>query len=832
MFRYSIYDLWGTFKYYEYEEEKTENYKRSCAFSLHPFLIYPRAGSNKKPYVSGSNDVILDDVVIKETGDYKINEKAYKSISNILMDVGKEKPEVEDFVKWVNGEQAYIRRAELKQEEAQNVIIPIPDRLYADSQDAVLKAFSVTGKKRTLLWRSVAAFLGNEDIIFALGKLKLGDRVVIVDYEKDACTVSNLYIDECDGRLIPAHHIFRSSDDGKRIKENYPFGQQKTSSVYSFPYYFENGFLKPKSELMENNIKMDEYFYANRGKVAVVVGKIPSSSMEGLRRKFDEVIFDESGSSISLGSAKFASRMRRGVTSYYDECEALSLVVTKKTEEIIFSTLIEADKRLKSGTKIEGKTVEGVAVNKGTDGTVKFYLRLGEAKKNLPLRLYEHKLNLPDELLNMLQQKTIDLKLMPSMVAGQGRATVEIVAKEKEFSDVFPPIALDWEKMEKTYETVSSLEAKMDRSFPVDIAPTKIYDKWNYSHLLERSISTKNWPELNRPKWPNQFAEDTSRFDKLNVFGAPTAVSDGLPHFKYDRDIALQFFNALKTEYNKRKDDDTLKAIAWTYHPNYFEEAYDDMLSYLKECIYEGQYATMPQINASFYANMLQDDESVSLFWKAFVARLGGRYAYEGASGINNWLRPAYQVLMANTAFLEKIDKDLIYQSVEGLISTFYISKNSSIICGNICRTFLFLLKYRRFNNSFCKEDPDGNSLDGFYYAAVNLMASAGEKDTEAIQKFLNKYKQINEINSSSIEYIYDNIINQLCDNHYSYRNKRINYNEKEQIKNLKLNKDGWILTNLLTRLNDVNYPYRNDWGPYLKKYLNGKGKTDLPIGD
>lgn len=851
---FTVYDLWGSCTHCEHSWNTDDGDNVCCTTisPLHPFLVGTDNNSNKKAYVIGADKIILDDISRYSGGLPSIDTSRFTPIERILRTLDKAPLDSRHLLQaWVAGEQANFLDSQYS-EEGDRLVIPVPDRLTADGQDVVLDAFSMTGRKGTLLWRSVAAYLGNETQLKKETSLAVKDKVVIIDCERTSVTVTNLWIDECKGRLIPAHRLYYNHDNALdvRIKSNYPvFAPADCESV--FPYRYDNGFLVPNKMPESSGAALSELQMESplEGKAAVVVGKLNPRAKKLINLLFETVIYDELGMSVVRGSAIFASRMRRNIVSYYDECEALNLVVQTPAEEIVFKPLIRADKRLKGGLRIEGVPVDGIFISKTSD-SVHFYLRLGDPRPSAILREYVQELEMTEELLAVIQRSSIELELEASLVAGQGRAHVEIVAKDKQFREVFPNVSLDWQKLHdgKTRAgnpaTLSNLEKEMDRSFPVDIRPTRVDDiQWDYYSQvrwrIDNSINTSgSWPNLNRPKWPNRDNLDVSRFDKYNIFGQPTEESDGLPPSNKDKERCLRFFDVLSHSYDRTGNDDALKTIAWTYHPAYFPKAIEQVRDELNFSIRNGVKATMSPVLASFCANMLQSDSDVILFFKAFVSKLGGDKSYTGAEGINNWLRSAYQILMYHTAFLRDINSNLVENLLIGLVATYYTKSASRIIRNNICRTLLFLLKRRRYDHSFCKEDDYGNSDNSYLHAVIELLSVREDRITDATDLFLWKYIHIKDCANRKIQELYRTVVASLFPLvNYHRLFDALTGRKVNDIKEMK----AYIISTKGTspdldafRKKIVRSCMKadDDWGRIVNKYLNGRGNLDIPVGD
>ena len=259
----------------------------------------------------------------------------------------------------------------------------------------------------------------------------------------------------------------------------------------------------------------------------------------------------------------------------------------------------------------------------------------------------------------------------------------------------------------------------------------------------------------------------------------------------------------------------------------------------------------MTQIQASFCANMLQKNDDIILFFKAFAAKLGGSGSFTGAQRTNNWLRPAYQLLMYHTAFLGEIDSILVENLLIGLVATYYTESESINIRSNICRTLLFLLKRRRYDHNFCKEDIDGNRNSGYLHAVINLLTVRGDAPLykwqgsrrlnnnikNATNLFIWKYIHITNCTNSKIRYLYKTVMDNLFpEKNYQVFVNLLTSKMPENIKDMEdyiiSTKNSYLDLTVFRNKISSSCLVDDDWGEIVNKYLNGRGNLDIPVGD
>lgn len=877
---FGVYDLLSAKQFSLMESVGTMDCKVIDKDDISPLLVHMNPGEDKVSYVIGQKNLILEDLVSLEAKDGKFglnyDYRRLFSIDRLLLgllfgihgdndnkffyldvnDVPDSKYYKDLLYEWFLSQNS-ILSIKLKpivnnrHDKYTYTIIPIPERLNVDAQTQLIQANYSSGSRTVLLWRSVAAFIGVEDRIRKCG-LHQDSTVYVVDGNDVCITTTKLTVHECEGRLIPGHHLYYKN--GAKSDDNYPYDiyKAKYDSLNNYlPFLCNNAGIigekqsKQVPRLRNDIVLMDADYLIVCGDVDLNLIKVPSRC---------QMTVDKTAECVTVGAGRFANRMKNGIISYYDECEALGLAVITPEEEVKLFTLIEATDKLTGGLEIKGITVTGISLNTA-NSQVDFYLLLGDQESNKPLKILSQKLDFEDSYVN--KPRNIPLKLEPTMVAGQGRANVLVSPKNRTEGYGLKSVNLDWEQMVDAYDngnpvTIEYLEMTMERSFPLDIPPVKCdINKFNrQKRAMENYIDSfpnlLTYSELNRSSWPYRSTENgVKQFVRTNVFGSKRSSVD-LPLKPQDKQLAIDFFKCLYNEYLYHNEDISfIQPIAWTYHSEYFPKVYERLLSELNDVKCNRKDAMV----SSFYsacANFLENDSHLALFMEAFFSKCD-----RNSSSIGNWLRSAYQILMYNTTFLRLLDIDEVYKNLYQVLDYYYDDAMSLKKKSLAQSYFIFLLKMRRYKHSFCKlESPDIKDRSGYYalnYFTMSLPAAVFSSIIEI--KKLNGYeyktnKELFKPHLLGIKYTQSFI---------SYYDSRYFYGD--YVNTIKSLPDGCFPENYMdssvyipTTTDYAKYSKRlfselgikkelrhrsnTNWNLVLKDYLNGKGNLNLPISE
>lgn len=766
-FNIGVYDLSGTctFQYYEADGEMMVSHLHSDR--LFPLVVTPSSQvTNRTPYLLDKKQILLDDIVAHKGNTFHMDFGCVNSLNQMIVSLehsieilekntgfrvlDDEKyytnsvPSLKNWFR-LTRKQIELKCVEKSQRKADINVIPISDRTSVEAQATFLNYLG-NRDDSVLLWRSVAACIGYEEAIHAAGLVD-GDKIAVIDHNTTGLVVSYITLHETDGRLIPGHRIYYDSDTKKRTR-HYPV--EKNYSYYSnfndaFPFTIEENKLVPASWKKSETgwrITLDRN---PQIKMLITVG-----NMQGIDYSLGNsvpTIVDPVGDCIGYGAARFANRMKHKIVSYYDECEALNLVVFTKGEEVEYKTLIKGTDKLQGGITVTGRPVTGIKLPNG-GRRVRFYLRLGDPGRDKPLKLLEQEFTVSDDFID--NSRDVNLTLIPSMIAGQGRARVHITVSDPKDNDIFKPVDLNWELMQdaftvvqkqKVHETVHTLEASLQRSFPVRIPPVKADSQKFF--LVKRAVSDYLRGtgsilsiNLNRTTWPNGKAFGIERFQRVNVFGVKKSGFD-FPIGMDDQELSRQFFRRLNDDAlkNWEVDNAPLTRVGWTYHGEYFPKVIERVLRELENAARWG--LSIPSQYMTICANLLETQEHLVRFLKAFFCRLDSKVGKH-----YNWLRGAYQVLMYHTAFLESDDFtiDECYTCITNLVAYYFQECHHAKVQDYTLRVLVFLLKVRRYHPDFCRADSQDDQSKQAYDALKRVVKNDSHPQLQPVQNMLGDF--------------------------------------------------------------------------------------------
>jgi len=530
--------------------------------------------------VATDNDVIIDLTGSQPCRDlliYGRHENAKPYLQNY------KKPSIED----VKGDHHYFLRDILKAQDKEKLrdyfeqlhselggerwFILVPDDWEPFWQEAVIKSTPLTRNRVFLLWRSVAA------VISCIDKLKSaseGETITVIDIQQAGLvgiSKLTLALEEQEGKLIPQRKSYvrhRRCYSQVILK---PTGRvSKRSSILSgeVPGY-------ALSDIDLGNIKD---FTRNSKHVVVVdnlnlrLDKMPSSWIFAGR------------SLLEHGTRRFISLRDRNKIAYYDELEALSLIVQTPDERIEARELVKANEKSPGGLELPPQSLQHAAILKRHSNYVDLVLCMGDPTPDAPLKIKQH------PFYKSLEEDH-EIDLVSRVTPGQGMALVTVM------SDFLrEPIELDFlkgmtdkGKGGRTL-TIATLEDEMERSFPPD-SPDVVADYGLWSNIqedVERYMSDKAPPDgrwFARASWlypkNSELPKGSTPLERLrrkNVFG--NDPGHRLPEM--DQESTLweiqnksfyfdDLFSKLATDYESEayNQDEIARLIAWTYQTDY-----------------------------------------------------------------------------------------------------------------------------------------------------------------------------------------------------------------------------------------------------------------------
>lgn len=633
----------------------------------------------------------------------------------------------ESLKKYVNG---VLKRADIS---ADKNILLVPDSLPIESQEKLLSYF---GKYDTQLqWRSVAIFLGAENLIKGISQIS---SVAVLDRFSIDMLYSKIGIKVEHNRIIPCHKLYK-----------------KANGAINRDWYTSN-FLSNKPELI-NNTKNNrlEACYRTQGYSTfpdVTKNTVPSlvdvsalSCSANLRlipfdasavfvpsttkANRDNFIHEDLNDLAFKGAKRCMEYINAGETPYYDECESFSVVFQTAKEEVEYLELIAANEFLPAGKISEGNKVRELGIGKGNT-KLDIYLHLGDkSKTNVQLKKHTQQFPLEEPL-----DADRPLILSPSIMPGQGYAYVTV---EDGFSEkLFAPIELNFKNMSLAFDgkipiTKDYIEKQMKRSFPPDVPPVRC--RYRNADIPQEMINKLDrftcrghigFPNsfYNSSVWPNILDPDKGleRFVRENVFGAYTkdcSLEDRFPSIKNIKpEYYLNQFEDISREYviscaQGDPQKELIPWMAWSYQRYnltgkllpYAKQATDCLLTNIRS----KRIFTLTASEASYIANMIVTKREFEIVIELFKQRLK-----QSSVRLSNWCRAIYQLLMY-TDFIYK-DSDLKDEDIRfcmlhlaEYLADEYENYSSEQITDLFLRAILYMLRYRVRQKSFCQKDSD-----------------------------------------------------------------------------------------------------------------------------
>ncbi|MCQ2402920.1 MAG: hypothetical protein MJ202_04255 [Lentisphaeria bacterium] len=722
-----IYDLFGAQTWYRFTETSSSQVRLLQEQQFPDLLIYPRRLQNKCAYLQDCLNPILEDFI---DGNGRLDYGNSFFLADILQAIeehqatfssGHQTPiqALSDFFAQVQGQVLH------QQSEADWNIIVVPDHYDAEAQEILLQQCHLSRVKTLLLWRSVAACIGQENQLVLQGATE-DMTIVIVDYRNTGTNISRLRLKNDRGRLVPQRRSysmhrkedFTEANSQKRRKPRFDVLDAEEEKFARHLYglrqeclpIFSSGkwqmkktqFTFPTFDLSENFLPQNDF---------VTVADSCPITQSGWKKHRILQNFSDECDYIALGAARFAIRNANGLPTYFDGREALWIIVQDQFKETIGrEKLIEENEFCRGGEKYVGSPiVDKFYVEGGSN--IEFLLQSGNAYTN-PLK------KLIQTFEFSIGQRQ-NLTLYPSMTVGQGMAQVRVTGEPLLKEEV----KLDFLKMAPTSETLVSLNQRLKRSFPADIPQvcandrlwSKIVDKVN-SYLENYILPSGGW--FAQTEFP--FRKDSDlikRMQRENVFGTdplcrvPASLS---PRAQY------KLYAKLAKDYNyykyvcqtpddafhndrqaKRLLNQIIRLIAWTYQSDnpLFNNIKDEIFAHLYEASENSKFSLLPQ-EYTFCAHFSNASHDFQLYTQAIINLQESR----GTDRINNWLRGYYALLSLNNNALENISTEQCLEISEYLYEI--VIKNITPVCHstvitNALRVMLFLLRRRRYDRTF-----------------------------------------------------------------------------------------------------------------------------------
>jgi hypothetical protein len=578
----------------------------------------------------------------------------------------------------------------------------VPDHWDALWQESIIKAMPLAKNHVFLIWRSIAAAIA---AIPKLDGAEDGDEIAIVDVLQNGnICLSRLALTHAQSakHLVPQRKAFKHG----QANGHYCLNRMRLTGCNQDDASFLKGkharFSWPAGTSCQNFINgISHVVLVSEGNVIVPEDIKRCCTVIG-----DHLLLED-------GVAQFAKCHNRNRIAYYDELEALSLIVQTEDENVIAKTLVEANEKWPGGRVMATPLLERAAVLKRGEDHVRFMLCMGDTAPDAALKIKRH------EFLNTLEEDQA-LDLAVRMTPGQGMAVVSIHA-----GFLRNPIELNFlhgmsDKDEYDRRlTIASVEDKMLRSFPPD-APHVVADAelWN-----QVSIAVNAWikSSMHTPDggWFARAADlytdgeplpigvkAIERLRRKNVFGND-------PEHRYPtNDDFSSLFAKLRTAYGKAEQtSDTsseyakiVRLIAWTYQSDYRgfdavrKETVNRIAMYAK-----GHWPSRPLPQEyTLCANLCNKAHEWKTLWDTVYIRLRDKSA---ANNVEEDLRLLYNLLQFHPTFLHKTklcEGDACWEMMQMLL--YWYSRyneggmNGSKRIGYVLKCILYLLRCRRFD--------------------------------------------------------------------------------------------------------------------------------------
>ncbi len=571
----------------------------------------------------------------------------------------------------------------------------VPDNWDALWQETIIKAIPLARSDIFLLWRSIATTLG------CMEQLKnpcIGDTIAIIDIQQDGIArMSKIFLVNSaeNERLIPQRKSF------VRHKQLYHQVRLQLKKQIST----QDAFLFGDQDVFSINesiFKEMEVFSKNADHVILVdtIGAHPDN-----KKWFSDWIVAD-GEILNYGVQLFIQQRKAKQVSYYDELEALSLVVQTESEQIDAKELVPSNEFSPGGEEVVTKylnkdeeeyseIIKRAAVLKSHSKHIDLYLCMGKATQDASLKKKRHDFQ-------RILEDDHSLDFSARITPGQGMALVTVFA-----NFLREPIELDFlHGMENTNLTMAELEKTVERSFPPD-APHVESDSylWNdvryniQNYVDNRILPSGEWFAKARNKYTfTPIPKDASpleQYRRINVFGNRHG-------FKCQPDCDRdKIFKKLAQDYNTLKGksrDAIIRLIAWTYasnEPLFYQarkDAITNLLFYAKK--QTNKAPSYPEI--TLCANLCLTPKEWKICLQSIELRIKD---YNNSTTRDFYL--LYNLLQFHPTLLYETKyylEDKCWSIARHIPYWYRKSLNKPVAIGYILKSILYLLRCRRFD--------------------------------------------------------------------------------------------------------------------------------------
>lgn len=527
-------------------------------------LVYSARHGNAKPYLQDFLNPRKEDFR-ENNGVFDVNEifaATRANDGNALQDrrfAQEKETKIRDYFEQLDG---VLRANDGNAAKKSHWLILVPDEWSQFMQESVIRAVPAPRGNVTLLWRSVASALRKIDALRATHSD--GNAFFVEETAPDGFwrqTQLRLKKNEL-GNLVPV----------RRAPATHPnaFKVAVTDTSYE---------LRPSEQFFDG--KRQTQFSENS------VAESNSVGSDG----------------IVEGAKRFLEMPFHGETPYYDELDALSLVVQTPDEKLVWKTIVAGRENWPGGKEFRPKTIENAAYLARGETEARFYLRVGRQDPNSPL-----KVKIENIAEAFTRERAMSLAMTAHCVPGQGFAQITVENSERNFSTL-----LDLSEMADANTTKNELEAALPRSFPPDLPLVEFDEGWwhneeNAAKLNAyidagrehvgfvngwfvrdgRRLFQGNFFAQARPKFPEKAPVGTSPLDRLirvNVFGQKNAENIPFPRMNELFETLAAHFTETQKSWAKIA---LTRLIAWTYQAAFppFQKIKREVFAELKELLF------------------------------------------------------------------------------------------------------------------------------------------------------------------------------------------------------------------------------------------------------
>jgi hypothetical protein len=426
---------------------------------------------------------------------------------------------------------------------------------------------------------------------------------------------------------------------------------------------------------------------------------------------------------LEKGVDRFLKEEAKNEVSYFDERDALSLVVQTRSEEVLFKTLVSHEERSPGGKLYQGERQKGGVVPSG-ETKLSLFLHEGEPLDDALLKEIvfelEHK-----------TQETSGIFFKAEMTPGQGLAKIFVSADILKKS-----ILLDLTQLGISDKSKASIEREMKRHFPPIMPLVESSDYiWEAAYeSVEKYIDKGIIPKQKKkneefraafakaqPYWGPVYRDDNmalrkygnsryfdektmSPIDKLkreNVFG-----NDQHHRVPNNRINWSELFKKLAKDYKDGKD--VLRLIVWTYQ-------YDlEDFEFIREKFYKKyvkEHGSLGIMEITFCANnFASNDKRVCDILNEVLKRIKtNRFGREE-------LRLAYNLMQFHPEAFENVKTKLCNEVLNQLIEQYNQYEpfkcriwrpDETKLAGYYLKCMLFILHKRRYDSCFFKQKEE-----------------------------------------------------------------------------------------------------------------------------